>query len=208
VNRTGNDLLNAVIESRSAMQIRHFAAALLLTIAGTTAQAASLTLFPSAASVARNGNFTVNLVLNATDAPGAHPGIYGGEIIVDFDRTLLTYSGFTPASGVTYFAPLVVATSGNTQTVSFGFENVTDTGTVGTFAFTAIGPVGSLATIGLVDADDFSGSFASYVPTYQRFYPDFVAAQVNVVPLPGAVWLLGTAVGALAARRRLRRAAA
>lgn len=189
--------------------IRTLAAALLLIAAGGTAQAASLALVPSAASVAPNGAFTVNLVLDAADAPGAHPGLYGGEIIVNFDTTLLTYGGFTLASGVSFFSSPVVATSGNTRTVTFGFDNAPDAGTVGTFSFTALGPVGSLATIGLIDADDFSGSFASYVPTYQRFYPDFVPAQVNVVPLPAGIWLLGTAVGALAAtRRRPRRAAA
>jgi hypothetical protein len=190
------------------MNICKLAAALLLVAAGGTTQAASLALVPSAASVAQNGAFTVNLVLNAADAPGAHPGLYGGEVIVDFDTTLLTYGSFTLASGLTFFSSPVVATNGNTQTVTLGFENAPDTGTVGTFSFTAIGTVGSLATIGLVDADDFSGSFASYVPTYQRFYPTFTGAQVNVVPLPAGIWLLGTAVGALAARRRLRRAAA
>lgn len=190
---------------------RHFRtllAALLLTAAGGTAQAASLALVPSATSVAPNGSFTVNLVLDATDAPGAHPGLYGGEIVVNFDRTLLTYDSFTLASGVSFFAPPVVATNGDTRTVSFGFDNATGTGTVGTFSFTAIAPAGSLAALGLADVDDFSGSFASYVPTYQRFYPSFTGAQVSVVPLPAGVWLLGTAIGALGLRRcRLRRAA-
>lgn len=190
------------------MNIRTLAAALLLTAAGGTAQAASLALVPSATSVGQNGAFTVNLVLNATDAPGAHPGLFGGEIVIDFNKTLLTYGGFTLASGVSFFSSPVVATSGNTQTVTLGFDNAKDTGTVGTFSFTAIGPVGSLATLGLADTDDFSGSFAGYVPTYQRFYPSFTGAQVNVVPLPAGVWLLGTAVGALALRGRLRRAAA
>lgn len=190
------------------MHIRKLAAALLLITAGGAAQAASLALVPSATSVAQNGTFTVNLVLNAADAPGAHPGLYGGEIIVDFNKTLLTYGSFTLASGLSFFSSPVVASSGNTQTVTFGFENAPDTGTVGTFSFTAIGPVDSLATIGLADADDFSGSFASYVPTYQRFYPTFTGAQVNVVPLPAGIWLLGTAVGALVARRRFARVAA
>lgn len=190
------------------MRILTTAIALLLVGAGGPAQAASLALVPSASTVAPNGAFTVNLVLDATGAPGAHPGLYGGEIIVDFDTTLLGYGGFALASGVSFFSPPVVATSGTTQTVTFGFDNAPDTGTVGTFTFTALGPVGSLATIGLIDADDFSGSFASYVPTYQRFYPTFVEAQVNIVPLPAGIWLLGTAVGALGALRRRARPAA
>ena len=198
------------------MNIRHLTAILLLIAAGSTAQATTLVpsstvaLLPSAGTVTQNSTFTVNLVLDAANAPGAHPGLYGGEIIVDFDKTLLTYTGFTLASGVSFYSAPVVTTTGNTQTVRFGFDNAVDVGTVGTFAFTAIGNPGSLAHLGLIDADGFSGSFASYAPTYQRFYPTFTGTQVNIsaVPLPAGVWLLGTAVGALAARRRFRRTAA
>lgn len=177
-------------------------------LTGTLANAASLTLMPSASTVAQNGAFTVNLVLNAADAPGAHPGLFGGEIVIDFNSTLLSYGGFTPTAGVSYFAPPVITNNGNNRSVSFGFDNAVDVGTVGIFSFTALGGPGSLAQIGLVDADDFSGSFASYLPTLQRFYPNFAGAEVNVVPLPAGVWLLGTAVGALVARRRFRRGAA
>lgn len=189
------------------MQIHQLAAALLL-IAGGTAQAASLTLVPANSAVARNGSITLDLVLDATDAEGPHPSLFGGEIIVDFDKTLLSYGGFTLTSGLTFFSSPVLATSGNTQTVTFGFENAPDTVKVGTFSFTAIGSVGSLATLGLADADDFSGSFINYGPPDTRFYPDFTGAQVSIVPLPAGVWLLGTAVGALAVRRQFRRAAA
>ena len=195
------------------MQIRPIATALLLLAISSAltapARAASLTLIPSTGTVAHNGVFTVDVMLNATGTPGTHPGLYGGEIIVDFNKTLLTYGSFTLAGGLSYFASPVVATSGNTQTVHFGFDHAAESGKVGTFSFTAIGNPVSLAQLGLVDGDDFSGSFASYVPTYQRFYPAFTGTQVTIsaVPLPAGVWLLGTAVGALVARRRLRHAA-
>ncbi len=185
---------------------RHLATALLL-LAGATVQAASLTLVPSATAVAKNSVFTVGLKLDAMNAPGAHPGLYGGEILVSFDKTLLNYGGFTLASGVSYFSAPAVSTAGNTQTVHLGFDNAADLGAVGTFSFTAIGNAGSTAAIGLTDADDFSGSFASYTPTYQRFYPTFTPTQVAVVPLPASLWLLGTALGGIAVRRRFRRAA-
>ena len=188
------------------MNIRSLIVTLLLVAAGSAAQAASLALVPSAGTVVQNGAFTVNLVLNAADAPGAHPGLFGGEIVVAFDNTLLSYGGFTLTSGLSYFVSPVVATNGNTQTVRFGFDNAVDVSTVGTFAFTAIGNPGSLALIGLEDADDFSGSFANTVPTNQRFYPSFLDAQVGIspVPLPAGVWLLGTAIGTLAARLAAR----
>ncbi|MEZ5566305.1 MAG: hypothetical protein R3F24_12760, partial [Gammaproteobacteria bacterium] len=171
-------------------------------------QAASLSLVPSATTVIEGTGFTVDLVLDASDAPGAHPGLYGGEILVDFDNTLLNYNSFTLTSGLSFYIDPVTTTTGNTNTVRFGFDNAPDNGTVGTFSFTAAGLPGSLAQIGLVDADDFSGSFASYVPTYQRFYPDFSGTEVSIsaVPLPAGMWLLGSALGMLP-MFRLRRTA-
>lgn len=193
------------------MSIRILTATLLLITASTAVQSASLRLVPSASTVAQNGAFTVNLVLNASDLPLIpHPNFYGGSITLDFNKTLLSYGGFTLASGLSFFEAPTTATSGNTQTVTFGFDNAPDMGTVGTFSFTAIGAPGSLASLGLVDSDDFSGTFASYEPGYKRFTPAFSGTQVNIsaVPLPAGVWLLGTAVAGLAARRRFRHAAA
>lgn len=50
------------------MNLRTFAAAILLIAAGGAAQAASLTLVPSASPVVQTGAFTVNLALSAADA--------------------------------------------------------------------------------------------------------------------------------------------
>jgi hypothetical protein len=158
--------------------------------------------------VAQNDTFTVNLVLTAANAPGWHPGLHSGGISVNFDKTLLTYNSFTLAGGLIFFEPVTVATSGNTQTVRLGFQNAPDTGTVGTLSFKAIGPVGSLATLGLADSDDLFGSFVNKARTDQPYVPDFIGAQVSPVPLPAGAWLLGTAVGVLGACRRFRRAAA
>jgi hypothetical protein len=183
-------------------------AALLLLAAAGSAQAASLALVPSATSVAPNATFQVNLVLDAGDVPLIpHPNQYGGAIVVTYDTSQLQFGGFVLNGALDYFEPVSTASAGGTGTITFGFDNAPDSGTVGIFTFTALGPAGSVASLNLEDADDFSGSFASYVPAYQRFYPAFVDAQVSVVPLPAGVWLLGTGLGALAARR-LRRSPA
>ena len=125
---------------------------------------------------------------------------------------MFDFAGFAP-NGVTYFcqdpqppggcAP-VVTTTGFAETVQFGFDYANNENVVGTFSFIANGEIGNIATLGLADEDDFLGTFFEYY-TYQPMEPDFSGASVAVVPLPASVWLLGTAVGALAARRRLRR---
>ena len=81
---------------------------------------------------------------------------------------------------------------------------------VGTFTFTPLGTPGNLATLGLRDYSQTIGTFFNYAPTYQRIYPTFTGTQVSIaaVPLPAGIWLLATGVGALAVRRRRRRAAA
>jgi hypothetical protein len=197
------------------MHYRALAATVLLFAVGSAAQAGTVIVeagtvdLAAPASVAQNSSFLVDLVLDASDLsiPGPHPGLYSGEVIVSFDLTQLTYNSFTLAGGVSYYLPPVVATNGNTRTVHLGFDNAPETGTVGTFSFTAIGSPGTLAAIGLADGDPIPGSFVNTVGTNQRFYPTFTGAEVSIVPAPAGVWLLGTAVGALAIRRRLRSAA-
>lgn len=171
----------------------------------SNAGAATITLQPSAAQVAQNGAFTVDLLLNASDAPGSHPGLYGGSIVLDFDPAVITYGAFALAPGVSFFSSPVTGSGGGRATVTLGFENAADVGRVGTFSFTAIGSPGSSSTLNIEDADDFFGSFIAQVPTEQAFYPQFVDASVQVVPLPGAAWMLLTAFGIAGARARRQR---
>ena len=190
-------------------KIQRLTATLLLIVTGTAAQAASLALMPSAGTVQQNSAFTVNLALNAAEVPGTHPGQHGGEIRVSFDQTLLRYDGFSLTTGLGFIYSPTVTTSGNTQTVRLGFNKAADTGTVGIFSFTAIGVTspGSPTVLDLQYASILASSFANYLPNKQAFTPTFIDAQVNIsaVPLPASIWLLGTALGGLAARRRFRR---
>jgi hypothetical protein len=180
-------------------------AALLALVAGTNAGAASLALVPADATVGTGETVTLDVLLDATGAPGAIPGLYGGQFVVDFDPLLLQYTSFTAAPGVSFFSPPTVGTSGSRQTVTVGFDNGKGDGTaIGFFNFVALGPPGSTTTLGLADADDFFGTFISYVPTYQPFYPTFSPASVSIVPLPAGAWLLGTALGGLGLLRRRR----
>jgi hypothetical protein len=162
---------------------------------GAQAQAATITLQPSTTVVGESEAFTIDLLLDASDAPGSHPGLYGGQIVLDFDPAQLDYDGFTLAPGVTFLTSPTVGSEDGRTTVTLGFENADDTGSVGTFAFTAIGLAGATATLGIRDADDFYGTFIAYLPTNQPFYPTFTGTAVEIVPLPGAAWFLLTAFG-------------
>ena len=201
------------------MKYYQLAATLLLVAASATVQAASITLVPSASSVVQAGTFTVKLVLSAADvnpasALAAHPGLHTARIIVDFDPTLVAYNaaGFLLGPGVSLVPSNslpVLATNGSTQTLSLWYLGAPETGTVATFSFTAIGAPGGLATFGLSDAlASGFGSFYNKAPTDKAYNPNIVGTQVNIsaVPLPAGVWLLGTAVAALVARRRFRHA--
>lgn len=85
-------------------------------------------------------------------------------------------------------------------------------GTAGTnfslasFTFNVIGNVGSVTNLTLADSE-FGGFVA---PGGQALKTDYIDSKVKVVPLPGAVWLFGTAllgIGNPGLTRRWRKAA-
>jgi len=187
--------------------IRRHAATLFVMLGLATclqAQGATISLSPSSALVTQSQSFTLDLLLSAADAPGNHPGAMSGEVIISYDPTLVSYQAgsLSLGSGVSLYLPLSVGSDNGLQTLTFGFQDAADVGSVATLAFTALGAAGSTINFGLADNDDFAGSFINADPTNQRFYPGITGTSVQVVPLPGGAWLALTAFAALAGRVR------
>ncbi len=172
--------------------------------ASLQAQAATIALQPSQVLVQQLASFSIDVLISATDAPGLHPGRNTGEVIIDFDPALISYTSgsLSLPSGEILFPALSIGSSAGRQTLAFGFRNAADTGSVATLTFTAIGNPGSIATLGIADNNKTTGSFVNAESTMGRYYPAFTGTSVQIVPLPGAAWLMIPAFGALASRVR------
>lgn len=171
--------------------------------------AASVTLIPVTTTVQEGGEFRIRMRLDAQDALGAHPGSFGGAVVIDFDPALATFNSYAVNAPATLVTPgLTIGSNGNRQTISFGFQNAPDEGRIVTLLFLAIGSPNSIVDFGIADQDDFLGTFANQDPTNEPFIPTFQGTSVAItaIPVPAAAWLMFSALGVigLGARRRAK----
>jgi hypothetical protein len=162
--------------------------------------AATVSLEPATGFVSEGGQFTVNLYMDASDATGNHPGSFRGKVLVDFDATLVDYVGFEYNSPATELGTAVL----ETDSVQLGFDTANDVGIIGTFTFDVLGSAGSVISLELNDALPNLGSFFNTDPIVAKFTPTTYGAEVSVVPIPAAAWLMLSALGVLGGLSRRR----
>jgi hypothetical protein len=174
------------------------------------AQAATVSIMPPTQEVVQGGAFSISL---AYDFPEA---ILGGGVSIGFDDTVLNLGTF--AWNPTFFALLDPSTSKLPTDNSNGTIGALDgwdfgnfggvgpgTGTIGTVNF----QVDPLAALGLTDLSMavstssggwFDAAGAPITPTLNG-----ATVNVNVVPIPGSILLLGSGlVGLIGLVRRKR----
>lgn len=167
------------------------------------AQAATVSLVPNTTVVENGDALSVDLLLNAPDAPGELPGAFQGTVFLTYDPTLAMFDSFAfsdPAGPFDIGNPVTL----DTGTVEVEFRNALNIGTIGTFTFNVLGMDGDVIDLTVRDGDDFFGSIVNTVPSNQPVAAAFEGTTVNVVPIPAAVWLFMSALGLAAgvARRR------
>jgi hypothetical protein len=173
----------------------------LLFTAGT-ASAALVHLDPIALTV--NPGDAVAITVKGSDFLD---GAIGGSILLSWDPSIMT---FNTAAAVAPWIALSTSLDAATATFDFTAVNfaIPAPGTGGvefSFAdllFTALAPPGTLLGVGLGSGGDWQDG--NFLPVTNVTYQGATVTVVNPVPVPGAVWLLGSGLLGLVgiARRR------
>ena len=185
---------------------RTIIAASLLALFSVSANAASVSLTPSASTVGIGGTFSLDLELSAADklVPGFEDkDEFSGLVAIRFNSEYVDFTSFVFNLPATQLSGVVVSSVGADDIVTLGFENAPDTGVIGTYNFVVnelpdpVPALGTIFSFDVYDADDFFDSFANESPSNQTFAPDFYGANVTVVPLPPALVFLLSALATL-----------
>lgn len=188
------------------------ALSLVALLATGAAEAATLTFAPLASSVAVGNTFQVTLV--GRDFTEGTDGTYGGGVSIAWDPGVLTLLGYDTSvfpgdrdlanSNTLTVLDNNLGTLSNVSVSSFFVGATTADFDVATLTFQAVGSgVSSLdASIGY-----FTSGFPNIWTDADPYNPvelnlAFQSGSVNVVPVPAAVWLLGSALGGLGFLRR------
>jgi hypothetical protein len=164
---------------------------ILAAVAGTQANAASVSLLPSTTMVVEGGSFMVDVVLDASDTNG-NSGSFLGAPIITWESGLAAVTDISAVSPATLGS--IFSTAGS-ETIEFA--NAPKVASVIRITFDVLGSAGSTINLGVADSDGF-GSFLYLEPTIQQFTPeDFTGSTVTItaVPIPATVWLITGGLG-------------
>lgn len=196
------------------MKVRLIAVLAALFVCGTitAASANSVWLTPSSQTVDPSaGNVLLDLNVSLT-TPTA-----GGGVNIAFDPAVLSLD-LTPAGSnyvgytwnPTYWAGVggdaafhtVSLVGGNSVDIDVGtFTTISYTGVLGQLSFDIVGP--GLSQMTMTDSTFNGGWYDAGFNLLATDYPTANDVSVNVIPLPGSVWLLGSALlGFVVIRRR------
>ena len=173
------------------------AAAALLAGGLSTAQANQVSFVQSSVNALPGQTLTFDLVGNDfTSAPD------GAAFTLSWDHAVLDYVSASIANPPwdTSYVSDVNAASGIIDYV-FLIKSVGNAGTdfsLASFTFNVIGNIGASTNLNL--ADSAYGGFVA--PGGVELTTNYIASQVQVVPVPGAVWLFGSALFGLVGIRK------
>lgn len=185
--------------------VRKILVAIGLTLAASGAHAASISLDPVNSTGPQGSQITFNLIANF----GATATI-GGATDLSWDPSVLTFQSFAFDSGFgtpPRDAGFDVKDQQSASLYSVGFGNfggislATNT-TIGHVTFNLIGNTGSSSAITLSDSMKWAGFYDNTGTPISVSYTG-ATATVSAVPVPAAVWLLGSGlVGLFGIARR------
>lgn len=171
-----------------------FATAVVLGFLAAPSQAALVRFSPTISAVGLGSTFSLDLI-----GTGFTSGdLDGGGINFTYNPSVVNVLGVTVNSAVWEFAPnsgTINNMAGTVTGIVFNsFFSRTGDLTFATVSFSAIGPVGSISSLGLSEygANPFASGGIDYAGlTFDQ------TGSVNVIPVPAALWLFSSALMAL-----------
>lgn len=186
-----------------SLKVFPFAIGALLCVLSAAASAVSISLSPLTSSVPLGNQVSLQLNMDFSADP-----TLGGGVDITFDNILLSFASFTFNSTLGDDPSLQRqpdVTPGLLTGLGFGnFNGLSGPSVVGTLIFNTQAP--GIALLSLADNGSPVGPFYS-ANTSNPQTVNYTGASVTIspVPLPGALWLMGSGAGLMCAFGRKRK---